>query len=76
MGIGRVVIGIVLGVVGGFRFCVAGTVGSKLQGRKKEGGVEVDKRTQVDVRCQVKEFSWLAGWLGGWGEKKEKKTRF
>ena len=50
--------GVALDVVGVARFCVAGTVGSKLQGRKRGGGLEVDKRTQVDVKCQV-----------GWGGK-------
>ena len=36
----------------GNRYCIAGTVGSKLMSGKPTK-IDLDKRTQLDVRCQV-----------------------
>ncbi|KAG0572445.1 hypothetical protein KC19_VG095700 [Ceratodon purpureus] len=40
-------------------FCIAGTVGSKLMaGRATK--IDLDKRTQLDVRCQIQQLSFSA----------------
>lgn len=36
-----------------FRYCLAETVGHKLMRAKPPARIDVDKSTQIDVRCQV-----------------------
>ncbi|KAG0593991.1 hypothetical protein M758_UG037700 [Ceratodon purpureus] len=40
-------------------FCIAGTIGSKLM-HGKATKIDLDKRTQLDVRCQIQQLSFSA----------------
>lgn len=42
-----------------FRYCVVGTVGNKLLAGHS-GPLEIDKKTTVNVKCQVKNLSFSA----------------
>ncbi|KAF3649244.1 Cleavage and polyadenylation specificity factor subunit 3-II [Capsicum annuum] len=41
-------------------YCVAGTVGRKLMSAKTPAIINVDKNTQIDVRCQIHRLSFSA----------------